>query len=188
MATVTTTITPAQTPFPFSGLRPGGPDVAPTRELRCYAQTTIAAVGAGDNQYFTAHVTTPIGLCYALVDWGVVLRSAAGNNNNWPGELAVHVEDNATGTPTLLYPLQAFNRAVAQSGTTNQEYRYYSLVHLPNMVFVPGSAGVGLAFRCSSYNETANDGAYTHFIFLRLLEYTLNQANDYRVNTPIPVR
>ena len=188
MVQVTTSLTVTQAPFPFSGLedilRPQS--YVPLQEYRAYTVgESIPATGAGDNQRFLFQVTLPRNFAYAIVDLGVRITGANGATNNWDNQLNC-IFENAS-SPTLLAPI-ALNSAGSATSSGAAERKIYSPARLPNTVVIPNLSTDSCLLVMDGYNATANDGAYSIDVLARFLQYTIAQANNWQVNTPMPVR
>lgn len=189
MATVTTTVTSTLTRFPYSGPR-NDESIIPLAEIRAApsgGSTSVAATGAGDNQFVTQTITLPQNYAYALVDLEIEISGAGGGAAiNFPQAIFCRFS-NAASSASLLVPIEVYNHALARFASVNVPAYVYSAARLPQLVMKP-EAGDAAILELQAFNTTANDGAYTWISFARFLQYSLDQAFDYRVNTPLPVR
>ena len=98
-------------------------------------------------------------------------------------------------------------QATDSQGGTNRRFAFYSTVYgyerndvgLGVRIFEPENGvrynGVVISavddnpqFIMDLYNPTANDAAYTASCCMRVLQYDVNQAFHYSLNTPLPTR
>lgn len=190
MAIDTTTLTPSQIPFWYSGIpaitRQSSP--VPIGEIRLAALgQTIPNPGAGDNQRLEVAASLPANYTYVLTDVMLrILRNTAGTNQ-W-GQSVECLWRNAASGQTTESAIELFNRNVIQVGGTNVPERIYTADKLPSYVTPPASMGDQVSMFLDVVNQTANDGAYTVHFFARVLCFSMLQASNYGANAPLYIR
>ncbi len=192
MAVVTTTITPALRYFPYSGLPDSYKERSPfpRGELTFVADTeAIALTGAGDNQNLRIRCTLPQGFAYVLADLAFdVFAAVAGDANNFPVNATAFIVDSSVAGQDRTYRTDFSMISESSSLTPGNLIKTYRPVNQGGKVIrcAPGQTG---EMRLDAFNLTANDGAYTlHTFFARFLQYDIEQAHHYQVNSPVPTR
>lgn len=189
MAVVNSLFYPTLRPFAFSGLPATDRELsyAPSREIRCYLDDTIAATGAGDNQRMNVIISLLQGFAYCLVDFSLTIEAAVGATHHFPASCFVNWY-NAVSTPGVGLTMEAVSDNLTYRSTNNQESRTYRIPVVPKAILLPSGPSDQDQFRCESVNQTANDTAYTVSFFARFLEFSVEQAHNWQANTPQSVR
>lgn len=189
MATVTTTITPTQAPFALAGLPDPERDhsMVPRREMRLYTLAApIALTGVGDNQQVNIIANLPRNFAWRLIDLSFRIFPGAGDTNGFPAScLGLIGITNDALSAQLYYPFEMSRTAVAMA--SNIEYFAYRPLQLPREVWLPPEPNGVVQVGIYMYNTTANDVGYTLDFYGRALEYGVEQAHHWEVNTPQPV-
>lgn len=185
MADIDTTFTLAPEIFPFSGVPTESSGIpVPLREYRfTLLAGAIALTGVGENQNVVAAMTLPTAYAYSMQDLHVQLVPVdVADANNMPQSCLGTFRDGGT---TRVH-MELHNKAMVIGGGGAQQ-RVYAPVDMPKVVLLPGTPDDSVSFLVLVYNTTANTHAYTMGVYARFLQYTLDQARHWAVNTPSPV-
>lgn len=189
MATVSTTIAPTIRVNQFTGyVDARSPEGALARAevLALTLGGSVAATGAGDNQFLTVNVNFPVNFAYVITDIAVGLSAAAGNDCNFANSLDAKFFDDLTA-PIIRIPMEVVAAGEAQAGSSNQGSKTYVGKDLWSGL-LKQSAATTPRLQLQGYNETANDGAYSVDVAVRALQYDIVQMHHLTVNSNIPTR
>jgi len=192
MAVVTTTITPVEFNFPFSGYTEPLAEASGIArgETRFSApSTTIAATGAGDNQKIECTISLSNSFAWVLVDLSLFLQNeaAAGDNNFNDGIQCFLADGPSTSNRTLVHHVGLQASSQSSSGNTGKGGQVYRMF-APYQGLLVSPTGQSPELFFGAFNKTANDTAYVAVFNARFLKYDVAQANNVRVNSAMPVR
>jgi len=188
MATTATIVSPEATPFPYRGM----PDIVgqatgvPRGEISfSEPDGDITVAAAAEFQRLDVRCCLPIGYAYVFREMHLSLSGA--DSNDW--SLFGHGTFGDAETAGIRENSMLFE--FASRGVipieTNPRITY-SYVNLPKQVVLPVSNAEGPIAILSIINPVA-DGTLMKFIFsARFLQFDIEQANHYAVNSPLPVR
>lgn len=162
----------------------------PRAEIIFRGSPSITLAGVGDTQRFQIHCILPTGYAYVYIEGRVSLReSVVGDLANWEDEACFLIQDDSAGSGWS-YPMRMTKEAVGaicQGSITLREAVFEpSSPPLKKVIVAPPGLTPRLFFDVS--NVSTNDAAMTSFFFFRFLQFDLNQAFFYAVNTPTSVR
>lgn len=183
MALVVTSVTPDPVPFPYSGRQK--PDQAPMGEIIfASGNQDIALTGVGDNQFLNLTCNPPQNFAYVMMEASLRIRvDNTGDTNNFNTIAQTNWRDNNK--------MSSFNQRMdAGAVFDNAGFEELTFVHagnLPTIMAVPNS-GEQTSWIMTCFNSTANDVAYVAVGFVRMLQFDLQQAHDWRSNVPLLVR
>jgi len=124
---------------------------------------------------------------YSLLDVYLQIQPGAGATNNFGNQANGQWADAVVGADRkLVTNFELHNEGVALSSAV--ELRQYTAVRTPQIVLLPALAAEQCQLNVAIYNATANDGAYSVDFIARFLQFGVEQAHHYRVNTPQLVR
>lgn len=189
MATVTTTITPTQTPFPFSGYTEPISDYSGVArgEIRFSGSATVAAPGAGNNQQVTATISPDPDYAWVLHDLVFTIAANTGSAVAFPDAVQAYVTDGGTAaTRSMFFSMEMVSHGLAFHNAL--PYKIYSLQDTYHGVVLSPYPASTPALQVRTYNTTANDVAYTAAVDGRIIQYDISQAHHLAVNSPIPTR
>ena len=149
----------------------------------------MAASGAGDNQEVEVLIDLPPNFCYAMTDFLVSIAGVAFNFDA-TGELSVF-DSSVSANRTMDIPIGLFTDGVGSTfpGVATQMASYRAASPWSGIFCAsPVSPGDQIRVFASLFNTTANDNEYTVDVAARFLQFDINQVNNSRVNSPIPVR
>ncbi len=186
MAVATTTFTPSAMVFPYEGLPTLGGDHSqhPFAELRFNILAgTVAVEAGGDSQKIDVQVTLPRNFAYTPMDVHFSIFGA--DFADWEAFADCFWTDGLGTGPnprTVLAPIPCWNEGV--SGTL-RSYRF----DFERMgVLKPGGGGSTPQFRVLLVNPVINGSAMTVNFSARFLQYNIEQAHYFAVNSPTPTR
>lgn len=192
MAIVTTAFSPDGEPFAYSGLtdiaRSSG--VGASGELSFQEiKGTVLLSGAGDNQRVNVTCDCPPNFAYALQSCYMAIEAqTAATDIGFPDMCEVKIQNaNAETDATQLIPFELISSGQAGTRATNTFRKSYGPRNLASVIVIP-LVGDNVSMTADFVNQTANDQAYEIYFYARFLRFTIDQANHYRVNSPIPVR
>lgn len=188
MALTTTTVNPTLEPFPYAGMpeRQRGQTPIPSREMRCYTRDkSITAGGAGNEQRLVVQLDLPPNYAYVLVDLSCMLGLAG--SINWDAVIQGYLQDGLTTVKSRI-PMELFSHGITEYTAAGSERRVWIPEDIPRATLIPSVAGEQVRLHLETINSTQNDGAASFTFYARFLEFTIEQAHHWQVNTPEPVR
>ena len=184
MATTTTSLTPAASIFQYQGM----PDILgertriPRAEINFNLDEAVVTVaGAGEDQALIITCVLPPGFAYAMREVHVGLKTA--NGDDWDNTAWGQMANGAGATRTLFAPIQFASNGTSR-GITRRIWvvsEYVKQVMIP----VPGD-GPEMGFSVS--NTTIDGAAGTVSFFAAFLQFDIEQAHNFAVNNPLPIR
>jgi len=175
-------------PFAFTGfdeLNTRGSEVA-RAEIVYTGTVTIPQPAGGDTQSINLQIDLPKSFCYVLLDLGLLIQAPTDKIDDWP--------DNGSyiqrpgGEPATQFKFTAGLDATGVtiiSDTSSQ--KHYSLLNKPSYVLIP-SVGLDGIVRITITNKGIDGPATTFEFYVRYLQYDINQAHHWAVNSPAYVR
>lgn len=191
MATVTTTITPSSSLFPFTGYEDAkavGTPLARANLFFSARDSSVAATGVGDNQRLIIQMDLPRNFAYVLVDYNLAIKAAAGNTYNMPLRAELVAFDAVTaGNRSFDAGIGLNSPGVGNVGSNQEMATYGQTVPWSGVLFqnIPTET---VRVQADMFNTTANDGAYTVDVVARFLQFDIEQINNLVVNSAIPTR
>lgn len=189
MARVTTTLLPRIITFPF---KTG--DAAPSIGLKPSAAITaslvgsaIALTGAGDNQAAIVDFFLPANFSYVMTDLMAKINVVAAPNL-WDDLALFTYNDQPAPNTAIEWAAEMATSGASSAGTV--EVKVYAPTGLlPTFQMIPPVGG-SVAARVQVFfeNSTDQEPAAALSFTARFLQYTVNQAYDIDVNTPILIR
>lgn len=182
MATITTTFTPTASYFPFAGLGRRPSTSGPRAEVRFGEKDAeITLSGTGDDQFARVQCMLPVNYSYTLSEIHIRLFTALN-------------EVDLTWEPTAIAILGGEFNIPMEGVSVNQipglqgkrGYMVYTFKDLPKTVWKP-QAGLAI-MNVDMYNVNLEEPAVKLDFYARFLQFDINQAIDYEVNTPSLVR
>jgi len=190
MATVTTTIIPTISVFPFAGYTQDSETTGAARSqvVAHVLNSAVALSGVGDNQQIVVRFDLPVNFAYAMVDYCLEITAATGGDvafaNNIDFIMTNHVTANSR---TLTIPIGLNSAGAAPSESTDTEKKVYR-PWCPYKGLIQAEGTSQVRVQAQSFNETANDIAYTVSCTARFLQYDVRQFNHLGVNSAVVVR
>ncbi len=190
MALVTTTVTPSPRSFGFTGIGHEDPkDAIPRAELvYSFLDETIDSTGVADLMRLQVDIRLPQSYSYSLVDFALSIK---GDQTDMTAKIPTGVTwqlfDAVTAAKQLaLYSAEAPSIAGVLPVNANVGFDariQYSVPHKPKMTWVlqPGEDGRCLINLTALDLNTAASEASGYF---RFLQYDVDQAHHWAVNTP----
>jgi len=187
MATVTTATVVTAPVQPWKTPQPPGP--APFGQVIYRDNTTIPAVGVGDDSLYTVTYPLPTNFAYRVVEMGFQARSTANAELAKPSELASWLV--AIGGVSLrfgtLYNATAFRQRpdatvdaqLISLSATNDFAMEYMAQFLPTEIFLANTPASTAQIQTSWVNPTASTNAIQVLSHCRVLAYTIEQANEF---------
>lgn len=127
----------------------------------------------------------PSSFAYVLMEVSLEMGdNESGDMANWDAGMRCFLTDGITGATWRASPIM--DAGAIYTVTATLKGRHYQVPTVPRKMILPGSAGGRLSV--SGQNLTIDEGPMTVFFLAKFLEYDLNQAHYFAVNTPIPVR
>jgi len=195
LPTTLTEFSPSPERFSFIGLPPGYnqdasaiPIPAAQISFRVYGGTIAAAAGAAD-QSFRIHCLLREGYAYILNDVSMYLTDAeAGDIADWGTKVTAYtsnVADGETGESPWLagVPMEGIN---VINGSTALGAGIYTPARIPQNIIIPNSANAEL--HLNMFNAQTDGGPITLYLLATFLEFSIQQAHHWAINTPWPVR
>lgn len=190
MATTATTLTPDYIREPFIGLPPQLSTLQspiPQAELSFVTfQGSVTAAASTEDQLLTINCVLPTGYAYIFQGASLLLEETeAGDLAAWDQDFGTFLRNtNVAGPRRWLAGLkfaggELYDRTAALKARIFVCPGYNKLIRATN--------GDGL-FSAAGRNVTIDEGAVTVYFVANFLEFDLNQARHWAVNTPIPVR
>ncbi len=186
MATTTTTTDPDPVYFPFTGLEKGPSRIAspyPRGQVTFSTPSVAITVAAGGaDQAWRINMILPIGYAYVLVEVHLMIQGAIADLAGW--------DTVFNGEINLTNPV----RAIAFDGislgdtfsTSALDRRVFTFPDLPKDIIISDDGTAQAGFRIGDH--TTDDGAMTGIVFGRFLQYDVEQAHHYLVQTPQLIR
>ncbi len=181
MATTTTTTAPDPEVFSFSGLPPlriQQPSPLP-RGFISYENSAVAitVAGAGEDQVWRINCVLPIGYAYILVDAHISMQGAIADLAGW--DTVMNAELNFD-TPVRAIQFDGVSQGDTFS-TTTIDRRVFTFPDLPQAIIPVNDIVSQVGFRVG--NHTTDDAAMTGSVFVRLMQYDIEQAHYYALHT-----
>lgn len=188
MAVVTTSLTPGQRYFPFTGFTPQSDRTSDARAevVAFISGGSITLSGVGDTQRLLVTIDMPLNFAYVITDFLMELVSTAGDVFGFAADGQALLLTSTSGAIVTI-PLGVVSDGVAENAVT-VDSRSYHLAGKWSGVMIPDTSSDQIRLQVVMANPTTNQGAYTIQLAARFLQYDIMQAHDLRVNTPIPVR
>ncbi len=186
MATTTTTTAPDPEIFSFSGL-PGLQDLERSWYPRGYlsfedGSVAITVAGAGEDQVWRINCVLPIGYAYILEDVHIWMQGTLADLAGWDSVM--------NGELIFDDPLRTIQFDGVTTGdtfaTTTIDRRVWTFPDLPKAIVVASDAISQVGFRVG--NHTTDDAAMAGGVFVRFLQFDIEQAHHVRIHTPQLVR
>lgn len=192
MAIVTTTFTVSPSPYSFSGITDlvrSGTYAAQGEIAFSELSGDLSGAGVGNESRLLSIMDCPANFAVALMDFSLsITGDTAASTNNWPDRIQARVQNSVSlQTADQLGSIEMLSHGETNTGPTGFLKKTWSPCKLPTGIFRPLS---GDNVRCvvDSINDTANDQDYTLDLYVRFLQYTIEQANQWEVNSSRPVR
>lgn len=149
---------------------------------------TLTAPGAGNEQSVTMSCELPQNYAYVLLElYAAIAAPAAGatGNNFEPGAFGILIDAPASNVANqgVFFGDTAHGSTFFTNGVENLCWNF---TRLPNLVLIAGST-TGL-LQCNFMNFTQNETGYSITFHARLARYSINQAYNVEVNTPLLTR
>lgn len=196
MALITTTVAPTPTLLPYTGLTQTVRErnnVGRAEVRFDVAGTTIPATGAGDQQRVFLSCALPRGYAYALLN--ATARIGGTDSDSWDFNAEAVFQDGigANATQEIHHNLQNGYRAVlgateapnARAGGFN--FIYEIVERVPAVLWNKNNSDSVRYFADFVTGDT-NTSACSFSCALNFIQYDIEQAYDYRINTPTFVR
>lgn len=188
MAVTTTNFDPPGIPFPYSGLDTLGGDESPHpfTELRFNVLAGAVPVEAGGNtQRADITVTLPRNFAYTLMDIHYSMTGADGAD--WDAGVDCWFTDGTSSTgPANLRTFIAIIPAWSEQIAGNLRAFRFDTTKMG--VIIPGSPDSTPQFRTIHQNLNINGSLMTVQFHMRVLQFNLEQAYYFAVNSPTPTR
>jgi len=190
MTLITTTFTPEATPFPFIGPAPSQElwgTIIPRGEVDYVVSAgAITVAGVGDDQRAQVFCNLPRGFGYVMSECSAMIEG--GDVAQWDNGAIFRLRDDNGGDQrwTVFRRFEASSSVISSGGTTKSKI-YELLQPVPSKVIIcdrPAAGQLAVLFR----NITTDQDAGLMNFFARFLQYDLNQAFRWAVNSPFPVR
>lgn len=186
MAVITTTFSPLPVSFPF--INPYGEPLQwqtgiPRSELVfSVVDQDITLAGVGDTQRVIFNCTLPTGFAYVITEGN--MRITGADFADWQNQAFSALSSEATTTPIWdsVFPMPGID---VTEGPTFGNVIYTSGV--TNKIVIP-AGGLNGRWRWKVDNLVTNGIAMKLTGFARALVFDRNQAQQWQVNTPLPVR
>lgn len=200
MAVTTTTLSVAAgtvelVHFPFSGMAEIPRDRSDVPRASLVFSTNYATVpgaGAGNTQRLRVSMPFPLNFSYVITDVNyMIVGDTGGATNNFANVATLNVRQSKGPDGTFEYlqffPMSlAFKAEAAALNAAQNQALLFCLDKAPRQVIIPRDSQDGLVIE--HQNATANDQDYSVQLYVRVLQYDVEQANNWAVNTPTPVR
>lgn len=188
MATVTTTLLPIVSTFPFTGyVEPNLTPAARGEVLAVLKDGTWTASGAGDNQRLIIRVNLPNNFAYVVTDVQLEIKGSVGLVYNVDLQGALNLYNaGSVANRTLDVPIGLTCPGDYALNLADQVATYRPLNLYKGIVIPAFNDNVRL--ECQFYNTTANDQQYDVDFVARFLQFDINQVHALAVNTAIPTR
>jgi len=186
MAVATTTFTPAPLIFPYAGLDTLGGDRSahPFAELRFTVLSGAVAVEAGgDSQKVDVTCNLPVNFAYTLMNAHYAIFGA--DIADWENGCDSFWTDgfgSGNNTRSMISPIATWNEAVSE---TAKVFRF-DIAHLG--VLLPNSPASQPQFRVRNANPVINGSVMAINFHARFLQFNIEQAYNFAVNSPTPTR
>lgn len=188
MAVDTTVFTPALEKFPYSGMDTLGGD----RSGNPFAEIGYAVVGGaiaveagGDSQKIDVQCNLPVNFAFSLMSLSAKLSGT--DIADWEAVADCFMTDGATTggeKRTKLIAIPSWSEGI----TGTDKVRIYRFDFKGLGVILPGNAVSIPQIRFILSNDTVDGSAMTLNFFARVLQFNIEQAYYFAVNSPMPVR
>jgi len=186
MATTTTNFTPAPSRFSYSGLDVPSNVPIPAAEISFRVDAgTVTAAAAAEDQKWQLHCYLAEGYAYILKGLNLYIYDAeAGDMADWTNQVACWLTNNTDGAPQYIIGLPmagdiALTTAVLKSASWQ--------VALPKKIIIPLGGHQG-ELHLAQFNPVADGGPMTLYFQADFLQFSIEQAHHWAINTPWPVR
>jgi len=189
MARITTTFTPTIIPFPF---RTGDDDaigMKPSAAITAVVlSAAVAASGANDNQAVRIDLALPPNFSYVITDLMAKINVAAAANTWDDIGMISYLDASDTEFRTTEYGIEMLSQGQIEASTVRLKI-FTPTGLLPSFQMIPPVGGAVGAFLQGFWeNSTDQQAAATFSFTARFLQYTVAQAYDVDVNTPLLIR
>lgn len=188
MATITTALAPLPTPVAYIGPAPSQElwqTPIPRGEIDFIEQTAAVTIsGAGDNQLLQIQCGIPRGFGYVLMDAYMTMQNI--DVDAWSAATRFRILDSAA-TPTWRVNQRFEAGSVINTGTLFF-HRTWQLVAPAWQKVIICDKGDDGQLLVQVMNLTLDQAAGSVDFLARFLQFDLNQAYRWSVNTPFPVR
>jgi len=188
MAIEFTTISPEPRPFAFTGFDETvtrGADVA-RAEIVYTGNATIPVPAVGDTQALVLDIKLPKSFCYVLLDVSLLIQTQSVSIDDWP-DSGTYTQ-RPGGEPVTDFK---FSGGLEASGNTiisdTSSQKSWRLPNKPSYVLIPsvGLDGV-VSIRITTKAIDLPQASFDFYV--RFLQYDINQAHHWAVNSPAYVR
>lgn len=184
MATTSTTFTVAEARFGFiSEIVNISESPIPKAEI-IYAITggTVTAAAAGEDQEMIIFCPLRQGYAYVLTEMEMLFREAeAGDIGDWDASMT------ATTTNGAWVAANRFDGGIAVNNSTSLQDRTFKCAQPTQKIIIPtGPAAANLFIR--GWNTSIDGGPMTVNFLARFLEFDLQQAHHWAIQSQFPVR
>lgn len=191
-ATISTTIAPAPIRFPY--VNPLGEPavwqtIIPRAELVFSAiDSSITLSGVGDDQRLFVHVDLPESFAYVFIEGSILIQGL--DVDAWEANASYRIDSQIGGG------LWAFTEnstsVLAQTNGLSASDNFTRTYAIPafKKIIIPGLASDSGVTRATFnvQNLTTNQAVALGTVFFRFLEFDRNQAQNFAINSPVPVR
>lgn len=195
MATTTTEFNPNPIRFSYIGLPPDS-DVTspiPKAEINFIINAgVVTAAASGEDQEYMIHCALAPGYAYVLMNVNMYILAASvadsadweDNANAWTSNANVH-----GGQPDFVgrYLSGLRLEGITTNPGNGLGLKTYQVGNVTNNIILPLRGYPG-ALHISNINDTIDGGALTMYFVARFLEFDLQQAHHWAINTPWPTR
>lgn len=191
MATTTTTLTLASSRVAYIGVGVAdGNNPIPRAELNFISYGgVVTAAAAGEDQLLSVVMSLPASYAYVLAHCSMWMFDAeTGDMADWDTAFNALLTNVTSGTaPGSWISGIRFSSDALWSRSAVLKGRTYVGTELPQKIIIPNVAG-NARMVCDLRNLTVDGGPMTLYFLAKFLEFDLNQATHWAVNTPWPVR
>lgn len=146
---------------------------------------SVLAAAAGASQSFSITCVLPSTFAYIMMEASIELYDQeAGDIATWDSSIRCSVREDVTAPAWTASPRMDAGSTYSLSAVLKG--KSYQVADVPRKMIVPGIAG-GLAY-FEAMTTTIDLGILKINALIKFLEFDLNQAHYYAVNTPVPVR
>lgn len=148
----------------------------------------IASGGGGDAQSVAIDCALPDGYAYAMSEcWMSISGEDA---EDWDPVAFSLFTDGEGSDRTLAITPEGISHGFSgnDTGTFGPTVRTYNWPIVPKVLVLPVTKGGGVTYRVKTANQTVNDTEMNLHFFARFWMYDIEQAHEYGVNVPTPVR
>lgn len=190
MALVTTTLTPPPSIFSYSGMSDvvGVMTDVPRAEVHFTLDSgDVTLSGVGDTQRLIINCVTPQGYAYVMRE--VHFAMFADDIDDWGAIAWLGFQDGeSAGTRSFRSPMEMFSDGTMVRGGGLTAARIWTPKAIVKQVVIPNDPKEGCLLEVFVNNNVTNGDAAIAFFSARLLQFDIEQANNFAVNNPSPVR